>query len=167
MISSAPPDSLGEFSCLAKNTQGSDSVVMTVLEETEIIVTTPPRSVVRAPGQTARLRCAGHSSVGEVRYQWWKGNRRVEEVDLMKDRLSVMTTGGQSDLVISQVHRDDGGVYVCELSNQHGHHQTVQAVLSVLEDPATVVFTPSRLDLRQGGISLLSLIKNRLPPYLP
>ena len=83
----------------------------------------------------------------------------MEEVHLMRERLSVSNTGAQSELVISQVHRDDGAVYVCQLSNQHGHHQMAQADLSVLEDPATVVFTPARLNLRQDGIPLQPFIK--------
>ena len=54
MISSLSSDSLGEYSCLAKNTQGSASVLLNVLDGREIIVTRPPKDEERPPGKTVR-----------------------------------------------------------------------------------------------------------------
>ena len=64
-----------------------------------------------------RLSCGGHSAEGEVHYAWYKGNRPVEDVELLAGRLEVRQEAGQSHLVISQLHPHDGGVYVCLLSN--------------------------------------------------
>ena len=43
MISSVRSGSLGEYRCLAKNNFGSDSVLLTVVDERKIIVTEPPQ----------------------------------------------------------------------------------------------------------------------------
>ena len=43
MISSVRSGSLGEYGCLAKNKFGSDSVLLTVVDERKIIVTEPPQ----------------------------------------------------------------------------------------------------------------------------
>ena len=103
-----------------------------------------------APGQTAVLRCGGQSGRGSVRYRWWKGNTAVEEVRLLRGRLSLLHTGLRSSLQIAQVHRDDGGVYLCQLSNEHGELEQVQAEISVLEEAARVVFSPGQVHMRLG-----------------
>ena len=54
MISSLSSDSLGEYTCLAKNTQGSASVLLNVLDGREIIVTRPPQHEESPPGKTVR-----------------------------------------------------------------------------------------------------------------
>ena len=149
MISSVRSSSLGEYSCLAKNKFGSDSVELTVVDERKIIVTEPPQYSVLTPGQTAQLRCGGHSALGTVKYQWWKGNTPVEQVGLLQGRVTLGQDGGVSHLELQDVHRDDAGVYLCQLSNEHGQ-QEVQAEISVLEEAARVVFTPRQVHLRLG-----------------
>ena len=149
VISSVRSSSLGEYSCLAKNKFGSDSVTLTVVDERKIIVTEPPQYSVVTAGQTARLRCGGHSALGTVKYRWWKGNTAVEEVGLLQGRVRLGQAGGVSQLELQDVHRDDAGVYLCQLSNEHDQ-QEVQAEISVLEEAARVVFTPRQVHLRLG-----------------
>ena len=104
-----------------------------------------------SPGQTARLRCGGHTGLGTVSYRWWKGNRPVEEVGLLAGRVRELRAGSTSVLVITGVHRDDAGVYLCQLSNQEGQEvEEVEAEISVLEEAARVVFTPRQVHLRLG-----------------
>ena len=79
VIPSVAPGMLGEYSCLAKNTLGSHSVLFTVLDERKIIITEPPRHLVVAPGQTASLRCGGESPRAAINYQWYKGKRNSGE----------------------------------------------------------------------------------------
>ena len=62
----------------------------------------------------------------------------------------LLQTGPQSILELADVHRDDGGVYLCQLSNEHGELEQVQAEISVLEEPARVVFSPGQVHLRLG-----------------
>ena len=75
VIDSEAPGRLGEYSCLAKNTLGSHSVLFTVLGERKIIVTEPPMDLVVAPGQTASLRCGGASPLASITYHWFKGRQ--------------------------------------------------------------------------------------------
>ena len=105
-----------------------------------------------SPSQTTRLRCSGHTALGSVSYTWWKGNRPVEEVELLAGRVRVLQDGHNSVLVITEVHRDDAGVYLCQLSNQEGEEEEeeVEAEISVLEEAARVVFTPRQVHLRLG-----------------
>ena len=150
-MSSVQSSSLGNYSCLAKNKFGSDSVQLTVVDERKIIVTEPPQYSVVGAGQTVRLRCGGHSALGRLSYRWWKGNTPVEEVGLLQGRAAVTQDGSSSLLELQDVHRDDAGVYLCQLSNEDGQEEVeVEAEISVLEEAARVVFTPRQVHLRLG-----------------
>ena len=151
MISSVRSSSLGNYSCLAKNKFGSDSVQLTVVDERKIIVREPPQYSVVGSGQTVRLRCSGQTGLGRVRYTWWKGNTPVQEVGLLQARAEVTRDGSTSILEIRDVHRDDAGVYLCQLSNEEGQEEEeVEAEVSVLEEAARVVFTPRQVHLVLG-----------------
>ena len=74
----------------------------------------------------------------------------MEEVELLQGRLSLLQSPLQSSLELAEVHRDDAGVYLCQLSNEHGEVEEVEAEISVLEEPARVVFSPRQVQLRLG-----------------
>ena len=74
----------------------------------------------------------------------------MEEVALLQGRLSLLQSPLQSSLEVAEVHRDDAGVYLCQLSNEHGEVEEVEAEISVLEEPARVVFSPRQVQLRLG-----------------
>ena len=138
---------LGEFTCIAKNKEGSDYARFLLVDEKTIIVRTEPQSARVRAGERTVFGCSGSSLSGEVRTTWYKGNSPVEEVAFLQDRL-VLDSDGSLEIVMT--HPDDSGVYVCELSTGLGPVHSITADLVVLELPAEVVYTPDQVHLSLG-----------------
>eukprot|EP00092_Neocalanus_flemingeri_P027169 GFUD01029465.1.p1 GENE.GFUD01029465.1~~GFUD01029465.1.p1 ORF type:complete len:1258 (-),score=258.89 GFUD01029465.1:483-4217(-) len=143
---------LGDYTCIAKNREGTDSEKFRIVDENTIIVTVEPQPVVTKADETVRFDCSGNTLAGVMDTAWYKGNKPVEEVMFLQDRLK-QTDGGSIEII--SVHPDDSGSYVCQLTNGMGASERIAAELKVFEKPAGVVFSPEHVHLSLGGAGVI------------
>ncbi|XP_032791333.2 protein turtle isoform X2 [Daphnia magna] len=149
-ISSIRQEDIGDYTCAAKNGQGSvrHSTKLVVAGGAVIIV--PPLNVTRLEGDKLEMPCEARGLPGNFSVTWFRENHAVRSIPWLESRTLLKRDG---TLVISPVHSDDRGLYSCEVTNGIGDPQRASAYIEV-EYPARVTFTPTvqYLPLRLSGV---------------
>jgi len=143
-------DDLADYTCVARNGEGRTHHMTKVVIAGGAVITVPPLNTNKTEGDMVNFKCKGEGTPGNLTTSWFKGDVPVHRVPGLSDRTQVTKDG---NLIISQVKAEDGGEYVCEISNGIGRPQKARATLAV-EYPARVSFTPTiqYLPLHLSGV---------------
>jgi len=152
---------LASYTCVARNGEGRIHHTVNVVIAGSAFITNGPMDQNKTEGDMVNFECQGKGTPGNLTTRWYKEDRPIHEVPSLSDRTQTTKDG---NLIIRQVKAEDGGVYVCELTNGIGAPQRARARLAV-EYPARVAFTPTiqYLPLHLPGIIHCHIESN--PPY--
>ncbi|XP_046649399.1 protein turtle-like isoform X4 [Daphnia pulicaria] len=149
-ISSIRQEDIGDYTCAAKNGQGSVRHTTKLVVAGGAVIIVPPLNVTRLEGDKLEMPCEARGLPGNFSVTWYRENHAVRSIPWLESRTLLKRDG---TLVISPVHSDDRGLYSCEVTNGIGEPQRASAYIEV-EYPARVTFTPTvqYLPLRLSGV---------------
>lgn len=149
-ISNIRHDDIGDYICLAKNTEGEISHTTRVIVAGAAVIMVPPMNQTKLEGEKVQFSCEAKAHPENVTVKWFREGVSINEISSLDTRVNFKRDG---TLVINPVSADDSGQYLCEVSNGIGDPQSASAFLNV-EYPAKVTFTPTvqYLPFRLAGV---------------
>ncbi|XP_064471157.1 protein turtle-like isoform X2 [Ornithodoros turicata] len=141
---------VGDYMCMARNSEGSDSVVSKVIVAGPAVIVTPPHNLTKLEGNFAELVCEAKALPSNITHRWFYNGVEISKLTWLQTRTLVRQDG---TLFINPTAADDSGFYTCEISNGIGTPESATAYLNI-EYPARVNFTPAfqYLPLNLSGI---------------
>ncbi|XP_077524695.1 protein turtle-like isoform X4 [Amblyomma americanum] len=138
-ISSLRQTDVGDYTCMARNSEGSDSALAKVIVAGPAVITTPPQNLTKLEGNFAEFVCEARALPSNITHRWFYNGVEISKLTWLQTRTLVRQDG---TLFINPTAADDSGFYTCEISNGIGTPESATAYLNI-EYPARVNFTPA------------------------
>ncbi|KAL1483747.1 hypothetical protein MTO96_032981, partial [Rhipicephalus appendiculatus] len=138
-ISNLRQTDVGDYTCMARNSEGSDSALAKVIVAGPAVITTPPQNLTKLEGNFAEFVCEARALPSNITHRWFYNGVEISKLTWLQTRTLVRQDG---TLFINPTAADDSGFYTCEISNGIGQPESATAYLNI-EYPARVNFTPA------------------------
>ncbi|EEC11432.1 turtle protein, isoform, putative, partial [Ixodes scapularis] len=138
-ISNLRQTDVGDYMCMARNSEGSDTAVSKVIVAGPAVITTPPQNLTKLEGNFAEFVCEARALPSNITHRWFYNGVEISKLTWLQTRTLVRQDG---TLFINPTAADDSGFYTCEISNGIGNPESATAYLNI-EYPARVNFTPA------------------------
>ncbi|XP_077563863.1 protein turtle-like isoform X3 [Haemaphysalis longicornis] len=138
-ISNLRQTDVGDYTCMARNSEGSDSALAKVIVAGPAVITTPPQNLTKLEGNFAEFVCEARALPSNITHRWFYNGVEISKLTWLQTRTLVRQDG---TLFINPTAADDSGFYTCEISNGIGAPESATAYLNI-EYPARVNFTPA------------------------
>ncbi|XP_022658535.1 protein turtle-like [Varroa jacobsoni] len=138
-IGSLRQTDVGEYVCVAKNSQGSVSASSKVIIAGPAVITSPPTNLTKIEGNHAEFICEAKALPANITHRWLYNGIDIAKVSWLYTRTLLRQDG---TLFIYPTSAEDSGWYTCEISNGIGQPDSATAYLNI-EYPARVNFTPN------------------------
>ncbi|XP_017760101.1 PREDICTED: protein turtle-like isoform X1 [Eufriesea mexicana] len=163
-ISSIKTEDIGDYTCIARNGEGTISHTARVIIAGGAVITVPPTNQTKQEGEKVQFFCEAKALPDNLTVRWFREGAPVTEVSALDTRVSINQNG---TLIIDPVSADDSGQYLCEITNGIGEPQSASAYLNV-EYSAKVTFTPTvqYLPFRLAGVVQCHIKANPAVQYV-
>ncbi|CAL1272285.1 unnamed protein product [Larinioides sclopetarius] len=152
---------IGDYTCMARNKQGTVTATSKVIVAGPATIVTPPRNVTKLEGDRAEFICEAKALPSNVTHRWFHNGVEISQLSWLETRTSVRRDG---TLFISPTSAEDSGKFTCEVTNGIGTPDTASAYLSV-EYPARVTFSPTIQYLPLGLSGVIRCYVQASPPF--
>ncbi|GFY72498.1 protein turtle [Trichonephila inaurata madagascariensis] len=152
---------IGDYTCMARNKQGTVTATSKVIVAGPASIVTPPRNVTKLEGDRAEFICEAKALPTNVTHRWFHNGVEISQLSWLETRTSVRRDG---TLFISPTSAEDSGKFTCEVTNGIGTPDTASAFLSV-EYPARVTFSPTIQYLPLGLSGVIRCYVQASPPF--
>lgn len=149
-INNLQQSDIGDYSCMARNREGSVSAPIKVIVAGPAVITVPPRNLTKLEGDKAEFICEAKALPSNVTHRWYHNGVEINQLSWLETRTLVRRDG---TLFINPTSAEDSGKYTCEVYNGIGNPDLASAYLSI-EYPARVTYSPTiqYLPLNMPGI---------------
>ncbi|CAG9821890.1 unnamed protein product [Phaedon cochleariae] len=140
------PTDHGSYQCEAVNSNGRITAEASIIVKAAPIFTIQPESSYPPPGGTVRLECVASGTPAPL-ITWFK-----DDVEIISEGRTTVSEDGTL-VLIREVREEDGGLYVCEASNEMGMRE-VSAEVKVeraANEPAQLVYKPYNIEAIVGS----------------
>ncbi|KAG8194491.1 hypothetical protein JTE90_013246 [Oedothorax gibbosus] len=152
---------IGDYTCMARNKQGTVTATSKVIVAGPASITTPPRNVTKLEGDRAEFICEAKALPTNVTHKWFHNGVEISQLSWLETRTVVRRDG---TLFISPTSAEDSGKFTCEVTNGIGTPDSASAFLSV-EYPARVTFSPTIQYLPLGLSGVIRCYEQSSPPF--
>ncbi|XP_035210600.1 protein turtle-like isoform X3 [Stegodyphus dumicola] len=160
-ISNLRQTDIGDYTCMARNREGTVTTTTKVIVAGPATIVLPPRNVTKLEGDRAEFICEAKALPTNVTHRWFHNGVEISQLSWLETRT---TARGDGTLFIAPTSAEDSGKLTCEVTNGIGTPDTASAYLSV-EYPARVTYSPTIQYLPLGLSGVVRCYVQASPPF--
>ncbi|XP_022245546.1 protein turtle-like isoform X2 [Limulus polyphemus] len=153
---------IGDYTCRARNSEGSISTKTKVITAGSAVITVPPQNITKLEGDKAEFICEAKAFPANITHRWLLNDKEIYQIRWLAPRTVVRRDG---TLFINPTSAEDSGLYTCEVFNGIGTPERASAYLSV-EYPARVTYSPTIQYLPLGLSGVIRCYVKASPPFI-
>jgi hypothetical protein len=119
---------IGDYSCIAKNREGSITANTKVIVAGPAVITNPPKNVTKLEGDKVEMVCEAKALPSNVTTRWFHNGVEISQVLKLAPRTVIRRDG---TLLINPTSAEDIGKYTCDVFNGIGEPDTASAYLTI------------------------------------
>ncbi|GBL76511.1 Hemicentin-2 [Araneus ventricosus] len=152
VIEAVTSESSGNYTCIVKNSYGSDRFVAALTVTAPPVWHKEPTDVVAQEGDSLTIDCTA-TGVPTPTIKWRSGG--TENGYISNDSAAIIRVLTSGSLVISKVEASLKGLYTCEADNGFGKSLQKMISISVRDSPvvAPFIFPPGLKEGEQGSVT--------------